>query len=196
MRKTLFGVVIGLSLAACSGSTPQPATPDAAAPDATPMPPTPDAALADRICAWEFTLTGSFTASAPRPADNQDGCWPVGVWKFTATSAGAPTDGTPGCSPQPTPLAGGYQFHGGLETDPNDPQGPPLETFTYDTDPSVTNTVKVTEGGSGSCAGELDLFSTDGKQVWVFQPETDTTAATTTISGQAEYGEFRTSQLP
>lgn len=143
-------------------------------------------------CSAQFSVTGSFTASAPRPADNTDGCWPVGMWTFSA----AMMDGTNTCSPAPMPL-GQYQFEGDLEADPSDPGGPMIETFKYDTDPSDARAVvKVTEGGSGSCAGELDLYSTDGKQVWVLRPEIDTIDPMSTISGDGEYRTYSTDQWP
>ena len=142
------------------------------------------------LCSAQMSVTGSFMASAPRPSDNQDGCWPVGMWTFSASI----TANT--CSPAPMPL-GQYQFEGDLETDPSDPTGPQLETFKYDTDPSDARAVvKVTEGGSGSCAGELDLYSADGKQVWVLRPETDTIDAMTTISGDGEYRTYDSDQWP
>ena len=177
MKTTYLGGVIGLALfAACAG----------------PLDPGPGGPSPARTCSADFTISGTFTATAPRPAANLDGCWPIGTWKFTAAAvAGSDT-----CSTPPVPLAGGYQFEGDLVTDQSDPQGPPIETFTYDTDPSVMSAAKVTEGGAGSCSGELDLYSADCTKVWEFQPETDTTDPTTTISGQAEYSEYRTSMCP
>ena len=144
-------------------------------------------------CTTNFTLTGSFTASQPRPADNTDGCWPVGMWTF---SAALDTTMTNSCMPQPTPLQS-YAFEGDLTPDTNDPTGPELEVYTYDTDPTDQMIIlKVSEGGSGSCQGELDLYSTDGTQVWLFKPETDTIAATTTISGYAIYTVYGSDQWP
>lgn len=146
-----------------------------------------------RTCTTNFTLTGSFTATQPRPADNTDGCWPIGTWKFTA-AIDTTQDNT--CSPAPMPLAGGYQMEGTLMPDMADPQGPPDEVFTYDTDPNAMNMVKVTEGGAGSCAGELDLWDAACTHIWIFQPETDTIDPMTTISGQGEYSEFASAHCP
>jgi hypothetical protein len=140
-------------------------------------------------CSAELTVSGSFTASQPRPDDNADGCWPIGTWTFTAQLV----DGMNSCSPAPTPLPQ-YQFEGTLSPDPNDPEGPQLQTFTFTTDPTVNNTVKVTEGGSGSCSGDLELYSADGKQVWVLRPEVDTIDATSTISGDGEFRIYDTDQ--
>jgi hypothetical protein len=141
-------------------------------------------------CSATFTVTGTFAASAARPADNLDGCWPVGMWTFNATLMDAGK-----CSPTPVPLAQ-YQFQGTLEQDPADPTGPQLETFAYLTDPNVRNHIGVNEGGAGSCEGELDLYSDDGKQVWLLKPETDTINPMTTISGSAEFRIYDTDQWP
>lgn len=177
MKLTYLGGVLGLALfAACAG----------------PLDPGTGGPTPERLCSAQFRLAGTFTATAPRPAENQDGCWPIGTWKFTAT----PVAGSDTCSAAPVPLAGGYQFEGNLETDSADPSGPPIETFTYDTDPTVMSAVKVTEGGSGSCSGELDLYNADCTKVWVLQPETDSTGATSTISGQGEYSAYATSMCP
>jgi hypothetical protein len=141
-------------------------------------------------CAATFTVAGTFTASAARPADNLDGCWPIGMWTFTATMTDAG-----GCSPAPVPL-GQYQMEGTLVQNPEDPTGPMLEAFDYVTDPNVRSRVGANEGGSGSCEGELDLYSADGKQVWLLKPETDTIDAMTTISGSGEYRTYTTDQYP
>jgi hypothetical protein len=148
-------------------------------------------------CQDNFTLTGNFVLStmsgSGRPTDNQDGCWPVGMWTF---SVALDTSMTNNCSPTPQALAQ-YQFEGDLAPDPDDPSGPPLETYKYDTDPSDSMIiVKVTEGGSGSCQGELDLYSQDGTQVWLLKPEVDTIDAMSTISGYAQYTTYKTDQWP
>ena len=175
MRIARLTALIGLSLlGACTTGNPPP--------DPT-----------GRLCSMHYSLSGSFTASQARPANNTDGCWPVGTWTFTAK---VDTTQSNTCSPAPMTLPS-YQFEGDLATDPNDPMGPPVETFKYDTDPTATDVVvKVTEGGAGSCAGELDLWDSPCKHVWVFQPETDTIDAMTTLSGQAEYNEFSSAQCP
>lgn len=141
-------------------------------------------------CATEFSVAGTFQASAARPSDNLDGCWPIGMWTFTATMTS-----NSGCSPTPVPLPQ-YQMQGTLVQDPDDPTGPMLESFSYVTDPTARARVQVNEGGSGSCEGELDLYSADGKQVWMLKPETDTIDAMTTISGSGEYRTYTSDQYP
>ena len=184
MRIARLTALIGLSLlgACTTGNTP---------PDPT-----------GRLCTTNFTVTGTFTQSMPRPADhsNDDGCWPVGMWKFNVA---VDTTQSNTCSPAPMPLSGGYQFEGDLTPDMNDPMGPPVETFKYDTDPSVENHVSVTEGGTdgnangyGACAGELDLWDAACTHVWTFQPEANTYDPGGMIAGQATYSEFSSAHCP
>lgn len=129
-----------------------------------------------------MTLQGSFVQSTPRPADNQDGCWPVGMWTFTPTITGGD------CSPTPTPL-GQYQMQATATTDPV--TGEYSESFSYPTDPGAMVIVKANEGGAGSCQGELDIFSTDGKQVWGFKPEL---YLDNTIMGDGEFRIYNADQ--
>src|SRR5258706_361572 len=81
------------------------------------------------------------------------------------------------CAVPPTLLAQ-YQFSGHQMINMD---GDIVPLFTYDTDPSSMRTiVKVSEGGSGLCEGELDLYSMDGKSVFSLKPELN---ADNTITG-------------
>lgn len=135
-------------------------------------------------CSAAMTVTGSFAQSTPRPADNPDGCWPIGMWTFTAAMT------SNDCSPAPVPLPQ-YQFQGSWGPDPSDPTGDNIETFTYVTDPNAMVIVKANEGGAGSCAGDLSIFSPDGKQVWSLRPEL---FLDNTISGDGEFRVYNTDQ--
>ena len=53
--------------------------------------------------------------------------------------------------------------------------------------------MKVSEGGSGLCEGELSIYSADGKTVWLLKPELN---ADNTITGDGEYGQYSTDQWP
>lgn len=64
---------------------------------------------------------------------------------------------------------------------------------TYLTDPNVEHGVKVSQGGSGLCAGELELFSPDGKAVYLLRPALN---GDDTITGDGEYATFATDQRP
>ncbi|HTR55473.1 MAG TPA: hypothetical protein VMJ10_32565 [Kofleriaceae bacterium] len=150
-------------------------------------------------CQDNYTVTGNFVmssmAGSGRPTGQTDGCWPVGMWTFTVA---LDTTMTNTCTPTPTPLPQ-YQFEGDLATDPDDPTGPPIQTFKYDTDPTDTMTIiKVTEGGAGdaACEGELDLYSPDGTQMWLLKPEADTTNATGTITGSGQFTIYTMDQWP
>lgn len=120
-----------------------------------------------RLCTVNLTTTGTFVQSEAPPANPEDGtpytgCWPIGTWTFTASLG----DGD--CTTQPS-LLPQYQFKGEQMLDPD--EGNYYQVFTYMTDPSARNRVKVSQGGDGLCEGELDLFSADGKEVWILKPE-------------------------
>jgi hypothetical protein len=135
-------------------------------------------------CSAAFTVQGSFVQSTPRPADNQDGCWPIGMWTFTATMT------SNNCAQAPVPLAQ-YQMQGSATTDPV--TGEYDESFTFVTDPGAMSIAKANEGGAGSCAGELSIFSTDGKQVWALRPEL---FLDNSISGDGEFRIYTVDQWP
>ena len=110
-------------------------------------------------------------------------CWPVGTWTFTAKV------GTTDCTPAPTPAAQ-YVMTGITQPDQNgDPQ--PVMQFTGDA--GIRSIAKYSDGGSGLCEGELDLYSTDGKTVWLLKPELN---ADNSLTGDGEYGVFSTDQYP
>jgi len=113
-----------------------------------------------RICSASLTITGSFEQGMAKPAD-VNGCWPVGTWTFSAAIASNDCDTAPTFLPQ-------YQFKVDQTLDAD---GNPEQSFTYLTDPNSHFRVKVTSGGAGQCEGELDLYSTDGTEVWILHPE-------------------------
>jgi hypothetical protein len=138
-----------------------------------------------RECTMAMSVTGSFTQSTPAPLNPDgtayEGCWPVGTWTFSATM------GTTDCTMPPSPL-GQYQFKIDLTTDAD---GNDVQVPSYMTDPSVRNIVKVSQGGDGLCEGELDLFSADGKQVWIIKPEL---YADNHLGGDGEFSQHKTDQ--
>lgn len=142
--------------------------------------------LIGRVCTVQYGVTGSFQQSAPRPVNPEDGttltgCWPIGVWTFSVQQE--QTD----CSSPPSTL-GQYQFRveERLDTD-----GQPYQVNTYMTDPSVRHRVKVSQGGDGLCVGELNLFSTDGKEVFILKPSL---YADNTLGGEGEYSLHKSDQ--
>jgi len=119
----------------------------------------------DRICTTNLTITGNFVQSKAPPVHEDGtpytGCWPIGTWTFTAAIA----DGN--CEKAPA-LLSQYQFK---VDEMFDADGIPYQVNTYMTDPASRHRVKVSQGGDGLCEGELNLFSADGKEVWVLKPE-------------------------
>ena len=102
-----------------------------------------------RVCGAVLATSGSFTPDAANPPPTDyEGCWPVGMWTFTV--AVSMND----CSAAPTPLAQ-YQMKGIVMPDQN---GDPLPEMTYVTAPGPRVIAKYSEGGSGLCEGELDLY--------------------------------------
>ena len=145
----------------------------------------PDMNPLGRKCTATFSTHGTFAPDTanPRPADGGTGCWPIGVWTFSATVD------TNDCSPTPTLLTQ-YQFKGSVTLNED---GDPIQAFSYMTDATARSIVKVSEGGSGLCEGELNLFNTDGTQVFLFKPALN---ADNTIAGDGEFGVFATNQWP
>lgn len=138
-----------------------------------------------RQCTAQLTTTGTFVADTANPPPmGWVTCWPVGTWTFTAKV------GTTDCAPAPTPAAQ-YVMKGSVQPDQN---GDPQPVMSFMGDASLRPIAKYSDGGSGLCEGELDLYSTDGKTVWLLKPELNTDNAT--LSGDGEYGVFATDQYP
>ncbi|MEO8846052.1 MAG: hypothetical protein ABI591_12375 [Kofleriaceae bacterium] len=147
-------------------------------------------------CSTFYASTGTFVPNAgdPPPA-NFTGCWPIGAWTFTLAPNTDPASGggIDSCSTnghEPTTLAK-YQFTGSTTLDAN---GDPVEHFTYtpqSNDPNVHTTIKVTEGGTGVCAGGMSLFDTTGTKVWTLSPELN---ADNSITGSAEFDLYGSDQ--
>jgi hypothetical protein len=139
----------------------------------------------DRVCTAQLAITGTFTPGQAAPL-NPDGttyvgCWPIGTWKFSATVS------MNTCATAPTMLPE-YAFVGSVTTDPQ--TGDPLQNFMYTTDPSAHTIVHVSEASNAQCEGEVDVYSTDGKQIWNMKPW----LATGTITGEGEYSLYNSNQ--
>jgi hypothetical protein len=142
--------------------------------------------LIGRVCTAQYAVTGSFQQSKPRPVNPEDGttltgCWPIGVWTFQVQQEQNDCSTTPEILPQ-------YQFR---VEEQFDADGIPYQVNTYMTDPSVRHRVKVSQGGDGLCEGELNLFSADGKQVWILNPEL---YADNHLGGDGEYALHKSDQ--
>lgn len=186
MRVLEICVVLGSTLVACTtGST----TVDSA-PSESGM------VQLGIICSTFYSSAGTFVPNtADPPPANFTGCWPIGNWTFSLTlstdaanGGGSDTCATSGH--EPTALAM-YQFTG---TTSLDDEGDTEEDFTYTPqpgDPNVNTTIKVTEGGSGLCEGNLALYDSTGTKVWSLSPELN---ADNSITGNAEFDLYGTDQ--
>ncbi|MEP6863295.1 MAG: hypothetical protein ABJE66_21905 [Deltaproteobacteria bacterium] len=139
----------------------------------------------DRICTAQLAITGTFVPGQAAPLNpdgsTYEGCWPIGTWTFAATVA------MNDCATAPTMLPS-YAFVGTVTTDPQ--TGDPLQNFMYTTDPTAHTIVHVSEASNAQCEGEVDVYSTDGKQIWNMKPW----LATGTITGEGEYSLYNSNQ--
>jgi hypothetical protein len=141
--------------------------------------------LLGRVCTMQMTITGTFTQSMEPPenanGEPYTGCWPIGTWTFRATRGETDCSGTPQLLEQ-------YQFKVDYRFDDD---GNQYQSNTYMTDPTVRHRVKVSQGGAGLCQGELNLFSSDGKEVWIIKPSL---YADGTLRGDGEYALYKDDQ--
>jgi hypothetical protein len=146
-------------------------------------------------CSAAITTTGTFQEGRPRPLDPVgpdgiegtaddntvpiQGCWPVGVWTFTAqidtsvevvdiTGDGV-GDRCGEVSGTETPaLEGSYSFRVDRNEDP-DSDGL-VDVYTYLGSSANFFSIKVSEGGGGDCEGIVEFKSADARQWWTFNP--------------------------
>ena len=148
------------------------------------------------LCSTFYSSSGSFIPNAadPPPA-NFTGCWPIGAWTFSLTlntdaNTGGGMDSCSTTGHEPTPLAM-YQFTGSTTLDQD---GDPVENFAYTpqaSDPNVNTAIKVTEGGTGVCEGNVSLYDATGTKVWTLSPELN---ADNSVTGSAEYDLYGSDQ--
>lgn len=136
--------------------------------------------LRDINCEATFTTVGNFELTQDQP-DDVSGCWPVGVWTFTAQLDSNDCDQSPQLLPE-------YQFEVTLLA--ND-DGELDQIYTYLTDPDSNHRVDVTSGGGGLCEGGLEIYSDDGKQYWNFKPALH---ADQSLTGFGEYFLYNSDQ--
>lgn len=138
--------------------------------------------VGNMLCEANFTITGTFTPGAARPADvGPGGCWPDGTWTFTLS---APTDNN--CA-DALKTETQYTFKVTRDTDYND-------TIVYQNDPTnmyVSAKIGGNEGGA-LCLAAFMVFSADGKLVTNLRPALQTDNAT--IAGAADYRVWDTDQ--
>lgn len=167
-------------------------------------------------CSAAMTTTGSFMEGRPRPLDPigpdgiegtpddntvpLQGCWPVGVWTFTAaidsTAEVVDIDGdglgdrcgeVPGT--QAPELEASYSFRVDRNEDP-DSDGL-VDVYTYLGSSAEFFSVKVSEGGGGDCQGIMEFKSADATMWWTFNPNICTsqncTPPSSNITGSGDF---------
>jgi hypothetical protein len=169
-------------------------------------------------CSAAIKTTGTFMESTtnPRPVDvdgpdgipgNADdgttkigGCWPVGVWTFSATvddtidvvditgDGNGDRCGEVAGTSAPT-LEASYSFRVDRNEDPE--SDGLLESYAYLGSSADFFSVKVTEGGGGDCEGIMEFKSADSKQWFTLKPNictsTNCSPASNTISGGGDF---------
>jgi hypothetical protein len=133
----------------------------------------------------------------PRPTDPETsqpitGCWPVGLWTFSATVAQS-------SCPTPPAVLPSYAFQ--LDKI----EGPDMQGFvdkiTNMTDiGSMQVHLTVSSNGQG-CEGNLELGSPDGKDYWhmiptLLNPANAADPPTTAITGNGDYDEYNANGWP
>jgi len=166
--------------------------------DDAPLPSTPE----ERVCLATLALAGTFmmTSSVPDlvnndtqepPADGMPdftGCWPTGVWTFTATV------GESNCATPPTPEAQ-YRFTGTYTLD-SMMEGPKYD-FALNA-PMLTENyrLKVSSGGGGLCEGVIEIYTDGATKAWILHPALNTFNASGPLTGVGEYAEYTTAVYP
>jgi hypothetical protein len=130
------------------------------------------APLGNLLCTATLSITGTYVQGNPPPSDLGGGCWPDGMWTFTATV----TDGG-GCKSPPT-LASQYQVKV-VQDDNFD------DTITFVTDPSNMYThLQVDAAGGGLCTGIFTWVSDDGFTIFTMQPSLQ---SDNSLNGHGQY---------
>ncbi|MEZ4368492.1 MAG: hypothetical protein R2939_19765 [Kofleriaceae bacterium] len=136
------------------------------------------------VCTAALTITGTFTVQTPQP-EEISGCWPIGLWTFTAAVADHD------CAAAPTPLP---QYQVRFERDLSSADPDYTWIGTYPTDPGDAFAhVSVSSGGGGLCEAELVVYSPTGETVWNLHPALQ---ADGSITGQGDYDLHTVDQRP
>jgi hypothetical protein len=159
----------------------------------------PNPTAAERLCSDTFELSGTFTLGMPSP-DNVNnetqvapgdgipdiqGCWPTGTWRFTLASTGGD------CSPAPT-VPTSVEFRVDFINDPVEPGYSEVLVAPV----SEHHRVHVSQGGGGLCEGGIELYSTDGKEVYILNPTLNVFNQNGPLGGSGEFSRFSKNQIP
>lgn len=154
---------------------------------------------AERLCTDEYEVTGTFALGQASPDnvnnDTQEapgdgipdiqGCWPTGTWNFTLARIGGD------CTPAPT-IPSSFSFRVDFIADPLDPS----YEETLIAPASDEYRLHVSQGGGGLCEGGLEVYSTDGKEVWNIHPTLDVFNQNGPLGGSGEFSRFSKNQIP
>ncbi|HWE26683.1 MAG TPA: hypothetical protein VHB97_01720 [Polyangia bacterium] len=137
------------------------------------------APLGNELCRATLTVSGQYVQGNPPPADLGGGCWPDGMWTFSATI----TDGG-GCTNAPT-LPSQYQVQVTQDDDFND-------TITFVTDPNNMFThMHMNAGDGGICTGIFQWVSDDGFTIFEMHPSMQ---ADNSLIGGGQYSMYDADQ--
>jgi hypothetical protein len=139
-------------------------------PDSGPVEEVRDAAPNGILCEARLVLAGTFEVAEPQPPD-VSGCWPVGVWRFSAAIES-------GTCPLPLDLEDEYAFQVSRNAEES-------YQYTFLDDPAYPRVrMNVTSGGGGLCEGGFEVYSLDGTIVRNFKPALE---PDDTLTGHADY---------
>jgi hypothetical protein len=133
-------------------------------------------------CRAELDTSGSFAVGMTKP-DDITGCWPVGVWTFSASVVSNECDGDPA-------LLSEYAFEITVLADADGELQQQFEYLSEAGDDIVQ--MDVSSGGGGLCEGGVQILSADGLREWNFKPSLQ---ADDTLAGHGQYREYFDSQL-
>jgi hypothetical protein len=154
-----------------------------------------------RLCTTAFTLNGTYSVSQAPPdrmnnetgepgADGMfdiQGCWPTGNWSFQLT----PSESN--CTPAPQPPVT-IAFRVDFIDDAIEPAY--RYTLTQPTQGVESPRISVSQGGGGFCEGIIELFNSDGKEVYNLTPNVGVFNANGPITGHGEFSRWNRDQRP
>jgi hypothetical protein len=125
------------------------------------------------LCESTLSITGTYQQGNAPPSGFPGGCWPDGIWTFTATVVA----GMDGCNGTPD-LAQQYQFKVVEDLDYNN-------TITdLNAAPGAVEGLQISGGDGGLCIGAFMLYSSDGKTVINLRPALQ---ANNVLDGHGDY---------
>jgi hypothetical protein len=148
----------------------------------------------DRIqCESTLTIQGTWSATAPLRDGSTAGCWPVGMWTFTAAVAANPeVPDDKRCEGENAPQFGTSYGLQVVRTDGGDGW---TDSYAYQGNREIHEPYryKVTEIGGGECQAAIELYDETGQKSWNLKPVLSPTG--TTLTGAGEFRVYEYDQL-